>query len=51
VTIIDDIATVTKQLNDKERVAAAMESPALMKEINRCLASAHLRGRKLVIDD
>ncbi|KAH8913588.1 hypothetical protein BT69DRAFT_1291300 [Atractiella rhizophila] len=29
---------VAKQLNDKERVAAAMEVPAIMNEINRCLA-------------
>jgi len=35
---------VTKQLNDKERVAAAMEVEALMDSINTCLASAGKRG-------
>lgn len=29
---------MNKQLNDKERVVAAMESPALLDMVNRCLA-------------
>jgi len=35
---------VSKQLNDKERVAAAMEVPAIMGEIDRCLVTAWRRG-------
>ena len=38
---------VARQLNDKERVAAAMENKALMGEISRCLKEAHLRGADL----
>ncbi|KAG6501576.1 hypothetical protein ZIOFF_041459 [Zingiber officinale] len=34
-------ASVNKQLNDKERVAAALENPNLMYMINRCLESAY----------
>ncbi|RRT68756.1 hypothetical protein BHE74_00021320, partial [Ensete ventricosum] len=30
-------AAVNKQLNDKERIAAALENPNLMYMINRCL--------------
>lgn len=30
---------VNKQLNDKERVAAALENPNLLASLNRCLAS------------
>ncbi|KAG8900392.1 hypothetical protein FRB99_006085 [Tulasnella sp. 403] len=37
---------VTKQLNDKERVAAAMEVDAIMDSINSCLATAGRRGEK-----
>lgn len=37
---------VTKQLNDKERVAAAMEVEAIMDSINSCLATAGQRGRR-----
>jgi len=37
---------VTKQLNDKERVAAAMEVDAIMENINGCLATAGRRGEK-----
>ncbi|KAG8921198.1 hypothetical protein FRC02_000384 [Tulasnella sp. 418] len=38
------VEQVTKQLNDKERVAAAMEVDALMENINQCLATAGKRG-------
>ena len=34
-------AAVNKQLNDKERVAAALENPNLADMVNRCLASSH----------
>ena len=30
-------AAVNKQLNDKERVLAALENPALLEMVNRCL--------------
>jgi len=36
-------AAVNKQLADKERVAAAMESPALLDMVNRCLAGGNVR--------
>ena len=39
---------VNKQLNDKERVAAALENPALLKVVNGCLSSAGLRGAELI---
>ena len=31
---------VNKQLNDKERVAAALENPALVEVLEQCLAGA-----------
>ena len=34
------IFTVNKQLNDKERVAAALENPALVEVLEQCLAGA-----------
>ncbi|KAG8924070.1 hypothetical protein FRC01_011985, partial [Tulasnella sp. 417] len=34
------VEQVTKQLNDKERVAAAMEVDAIMESINNCLSTA-----------
>ncbi|TFY72353.1 hypothetical protein EVG20_g676 [Dentipellis fragilis] len=37
--------TVNKQLNDKERVAAALENPALLEALETCLQSAGRRGR------
>ncbi|KAG9015945.1 hypothetical protein FRB90_004087 [Tulasnella sp. 427] len=40
------VAQVTKQLNDKERVAAAMEVDAIMESINNCLSTAGRRGEK-----
>jgi metal-sulfur cluster biosynthetic enzyme len=33
-------AAVNKQLNDKERVAAALENPSLLAMVDRCLSSA-----------
>jgi hypothetical protein len=38
---------VNKQLNDKERVAAALENPALLQVVEQCLSSASRRGRPL----
>jgi hypothetical protein len=32
---------VNKQLNDKERVAAALENPNLLAMVDRCLASSN----------
>lgn len=34
-------AAVNKQLNDKERVAAALENPNLVDMVNHCLSSSH----------
>jgi len=36
--------SVNKQLNDKERVAAALENPALVRTLEQCLASSVRRG-------
>ena len=36
-------ATVNKQLNDKERVAAALENPALLTVLEECLEPAQNR--------
>jgi len=36
---------VNKQLNDKERVAAALENPTLLDTVEQCLANAGARGR------
>ncbi len=33
-------AAVNKQLNDKERVAAALENPNLLRMVDSCLAGA-----------
>ena len=33
---------VNKQLNDKERVAAALENPSLMETLEKCLETAGL---------
>jgi hypothetical protein len=35
---------VNKQLNDKERVAAALENPTLLDTVEQCLANAGARG-------
>ncbi|KAI8071259.1 hypothetical protein BC940DRAFT_293993 [Gongronella butleri] len=37
---------VNKQLNDKERVAAALENSHLLEVVNQCLSTANLRGRE-----
>lgn len=34
-----DIELVNKQLNDKERVAAALENPALLEVLEQCLST------------
>ncbi|KAF7323233.1 hypothetical protein HMN09_00104000 [Mycena chlorophos] len=36
---------VNKQLNDKERVAAALENPALVQTVEHTLENAHRRGQ------
>lgn len=38
------IPIVNKQLNDKERVAAALENPALVEVLETCLQNAGQRG-------
>jgi hypothetical protein len=38
------VHSVNKQLNDKERVAAALENPLLVETLEQCLASAGRRG-------
>ncbi|EGG03071.1 uncharacterized protein MELLADRAFT_38203 [Melampsora larici-populina 98AG31] len=38
--------SVNKQLNDKERVAAALENAHLLNVVQQCLSTAHLRGQK-----
>ncbi|POW10057.1 hypothetical protein PSTT_06293 [Puccinia striiformis] len=40
--------SVNKQLNDKERVAAALENNHLLGVVQQCLSTAHLRGAKPV---
>lgn len=35
-----NVAPVNKQLNDKERVAAALENSALVETLEKCLATA-----------
>ena len=35
---------LNKQLNDKERVAAALENTHLLEVVNQCLATAYVRG-------
>ncbi|MBW0516969.1 hypothetical protein O181_056684 [Austropuccinia psidii MF-1] len=39
--------SVNKQLNDKERVAAALENTHLSSVVQQCLQTAHLRGLKV----
>ena len=39
-----DVTTVNKQLNDKERVAAALENNALLDVVERCLATTRRSG-------
>jgi hypothetical protein len=40
----DHHAPVNKQLNDKERVAAALENPTLLNTLEQCLATADRRS-------
>ena len=35
-------AAITKQLNDKERIAAALENPNLLEMVQTCLQDAEL---------
>lgn len=35
---------VNKQLNDKERVAAALENPVLLETVEQCLVNVGARG-------
>jgi hypothetical protein len=37
-------AAVNKQLNDKERVLAALENPSLLEMVNRCLLGSAGNG-------
>ena len=39
-TPVHRYAPVNKQLNDKERVAAALENPALLEVLEQCLSTA-----------
>ncbi|GJJ12240.1 hypothetical protein Clacol_006481 [Clathrus columnatus] len=39
---------VNKQLNDKERVAAALENSALIEVVERCLSTANRRGSVVI---
>jgi len=34
---------VSKQINDKERVAAALENPYLLSRVNECISDAEYR--------
>lgn len=38
--MFDVFVPVNKQLNDKERVAAALENPALLEVLEQCLSMA-----------
>ncbi|CAG8477188.1 10332_t:CDS:2 [Diversispora eburnea] len=39
---------VNKQLNDKERVAAALENTHLLEVVNQCLSTAGFRGEPII---
>lgn len=39
----DEISLVNKQLNDKERVAAALENPVLLDTVEQCLSNVGSR--------
>jgi len=39
---------VNKQLNDKERVAAALENPVLLETVEQCLRDAGRRGLPVI---
>lgn len=42
--VVSVLLIVNKQLNDKERVAAALENSALLDVVERCLSTANRRG-------
>ena len=44
INFIFNFYIVNKQLNDKERVAAALENTHLLEVVNQCLATAYVRG-------
>jgi len=37
------MCAVSKQINDKERVAAALENPDLLRRVNECITDADYR--------
>lgn len=41
INILASVFTVNKQLNDKERVAAALENPNLVDMVDECLAPSY----------
>lgn len=43
-------AQVNKQLNDKERVLAALENPSLLEMVNRCLMGPAANGTTAPLD-
>jgi hypothetical protein len=43
-------AAVNKQLNDKERVAAAMENTQLLEVVNKCLSGSDKGAAAIVVD-
>jgi hypothetical protein len=42
--LTNDYVKVNKQLNDKERVAAALENQVLLETVEQCLANADVPG-------
>ena len=46
----DFAGVVNKQLNNKERVAAALENPALIEVLETCLEAAGRRGQSTESD-
>jgi hypothetical protein len=43
ISAADRVTLVNKQLNDKERVAAALENPHLLSTLEQCLATVDRR--------
>ncbi|KAL7007094.1 Cytosolic iron-sulfur assembly component 2B [Cystobasidiomycetes sp. EMM_F5] len=41
--------SLNKQLNDKERVAAALENTHLLEVVQNCLATAGQRGKEIAV--
>lgn len=39
--LISTVCVVNKQLNDKERVAAALENPGLLDMVDECLSPSY----------